>query len=452
MSLLGDVANLFGKSGSKPDLSAPLSLVFKSAQTGGSAAGALSNLAKANPSPSALAAGTAGLLQGSTGIRLFNSYSFERNLLSPGAPFRFTAPGVNKASRTSIRSGDLVQVMATNKQGQQIPIATGIIDETDTHVTPTSVEYVLTGRDMLGQLIDNAVVDKNNRVVQTKNLSLPSIVQLLINNTRIPQVPVNQNMPGGPLQFSTNPGETKMNTLQRYLEFTNCLVWTAPNGQIVVGKPNSMKGQADGILTCGTSGAPPPGTPIVLGPAPQSTNVLDVRVRRSVNNAIRQIVVQLQDLNNVDAGAYTVLNSDDDIRKCAAAGVGRSVYEVFSYGEGANLVNTLVHVGNSDGNFKKLGEAMAQRVLARENVRILDCEVTLQGHLNSNGNLFDVDQVYYCNFPDDDVAERLYVYSVNFDLTLDHGMITKLRLCKAAGTLVAGNPQMPTQTTRIPGL
>ncbi len=445
MSLLEDVNNLaagFGKGSSNK--SAPISLYFKSAQglpIGTS--GPLTQAATANASAPTLAAATGNLLTAGPKIKLFTSYSFERNMLSPGAPFRFTAPGVDKATRLQIRSGDTVQLIATDPSGAPQPVGTGFIDETDTHISPHSLEYVLTGRDTLGQLIDNTAVDKNNVIlyIQQAPLGLPMILQTLINNTRIPQTPINQNMPNGSLLFQTNPGETKMNALQRYLEFTNCLVWTAPNGQVICGKPNTTALTAFNkmpTLVAGLTGAPSVTFPSLGKNAPQTTNVLDVRIRRNTNLAIRRIIVQLQDFNGADAGNYNINNQDQDVQNVAGSGAGRSVYDTFSYGEGANTANFLTAVGNGNGDPKNLGAAIAQRTLARENVKVLEVEVTVQGHFDSNGSLFNVDTVYYCQFPDDNVNDQMYCYSVTHDLTLEHGMTTKLRLCKLAGTLVAG--------------
>ena len=77
-------------------------------------------------------------------------------------------------------------------------------------------------------------------------------------------------------------------------------------------------------------------------------------------------------------------------------------------------------------------------------MQVLDVEVTFQGHLNSNGVVYDIDQVYTCNIPDENVSEDLYCYAVTHELTLDHGMITKLKLCKL-GTIVASAYKVPKQ-------
>lgn len=404
--------------------SAPMVLFFKSAQGGGS-----SGLGGSTPSPTSVASGVKALLSGSPAIKTFDSYSFERNILIPASPFRFTAPGVDASLRKSIRSGDMVQLFAIGEDGNQIPAATGIIDETDTHVAPGRVEYVLTGRDMLGQLVDNAAVDAQNRVIQTKNLTLENVVKKIIANTQIPPGIKTQQVPTATLLFQTNPGETKINALQRYLEFTNCLIWSLPNGQIKVGKPNFVQ-------------IPNPKNSLIVTSDAIGNNILDCRVRRNTHTAIRQIVVQLQSLSLVDAGSFTRFNADSDVKKITGMKGGRSVFEVFSYGQGIDSVNFIKQVGNFSGSPSKLGEAKALREIARDNMKVLDVEITVRGHLNASGELYDVDQLYFVKIEDDDVEDVLYVYAVTHELTLEHGMTTKLRMCKK-GTIVAASYQLP---------
>ena len=406
------------------DKSAPISLICKSATAAAVTAATLTG-----KSPTQLATGIASLVAGGVGIRTFTSYSFERNLLNPGAPFRFTAPGIDKSIRLGIRSGDTIQLMATDPKGNQIPAGTGYVDESDTHISPGTVEYVITGRDTLGQLIDNAAIDKNNRIIPAANLTMSQILVSLIANTRIPQQPVFQQADSGPMLFQTNVGETKMNALQRYMEFTNTLIWTLPNGQVILGKPNFVQSSL-GTLTV----------------TPSASNILDCRVRRNTNNAIRRIVNQMQNGGQIDPSAYTVNNQDADVQAVSTSGAGRSVYRVFSYSEGFNSVNFFTQVANIPTPVNTLGAAYSYREIARENVQVLDIEVTVQGHFNNNGTLYDIDQIYSCNIPDENINQNMYVYSITHDLTIEHGMITKLKLCKL-GTIVASAYALPKSGT-----
>jgi len=356
-------------------------------------------------------------------IVTFTSYQFERNITSPVSAFRFTAPGVNRATRLAIRSGDMVQIFAYNKDGDRLPIAIGIIDETDSHIGKDSVEYVVTGRDILGQLADNASVDANNKVIFFEKASLTNIIGSVLNGTRCPQGFTLSNAPNGQFLFSSNVGETKINALQRMLEFANLLIWSDENGQVIVGKPDFAQATSGDL--------------ILLASNNPSNNILECRVRRNLNQAIRKIATQLQSLGKTDPGTITMTNSDDDMVAVSKIGVGRSVYQFFDYGGAGDSVNTINQVGNQSGNYNNIGYEHSRRLLARENMKILEVEAVVKGHINSFGEIYDIDQTYNVQVEDEDVSETMYTHSVSYELTKDQGMLTRLHLCKL-NTIVSG--------------
>lgn len=362
-------------------------------------------------------------------LRTFDSYSFERNILVPAAAFRFTAPGVDKELRMQIRSGDLVQLFARDFDGKIIPVGTGFVDETDTHILPGAVDYVISGRDTLGQFVDNTAIDANNKMIAIEEIDIPTIFATLQKNTRMPFsfYPSPGGIPNGKFLFQTNPGETKINALQRYLEFCNCLIWTAPNGLAIIGKPDFAQATS--------------GQLIMSSENPVGNNVLEARVRRAPNLAIRQIVVQLQALS-MDPGALsanTVVNSDADMQEIADALAGRSVYQTFSYGQGNAAVNQYKFVGNQNANPNSIGTQMALREIAKENMKILDVEVVVPGHFDENGNLYNVDTIYDVQIDDEDIEQEMYVYHVNYELTREHGILTRMRLCEKYSIVSSGN-------------
>jgi prophage tail gpP-like protein len=359
-------------------------------------------------------------------LKTFSSYSFDRNLMVPASPFRFTAEGVDRAVRKSIRSADTVELYVKNSEGQSVQLATGFIDETDTHVTPTGVSYLLTGRDTIGQLVDNAAVDSSNRIIHAgqSELTLLGLAQQLRLGTRIPSPVKSQRAPQAPILFQTNPGETKVNALQRYLEYTNCLVWSLPNGQMVVGKPNMAQA--------------PMGELRLSYSDPARNNCLEARSRRNTNTAIRKIAVQLQALSITDPSLITQVNADREVRKVSGSLAGRSVYRLFSQGNGTDAVNQLVQVGNSSTP-QQIGYTLARRELAQSNMQVLEAEIVVKGHINDSGVPYQIDQVYSVFIEDDDVAENMYVYAAKYDMTKDRGRTTTLRLVRL-GTIVADVP------------
>ena len=365
-------------------------------------------------------------------ITTFSSYSFERSVITPASAFRFTAPDVDKARRMSIRSGDLVTIISEDANNVKTPICTGIVDETDYHGSGTVGEYVISGRDMVGQLVDNDSVDAQNKIVNYNDpVAIDFIVESVIKNTRIPGAYINKQVPTGTFLFNTSPTETKLTTLMRYLDMANCLVWNDGFGRLVIGKPNF------------TSSNPSQGKLIASYSDPKKNNLLEFRVRRNTNSAIRQIVTQLQHQEQVDPTPFTIQNSDKDVRARSRYGVGRSLYRVFSYGQGADASNKLSAVGNGKGDPKSLGEAFTLREIARENMKVLEVECAVADHLNDNGGIYDVDQIYDVQIEDEDISEPMYVYSVAYDMTIQHGLMTRLKLCRL-GTICAAAAISPT--------
>jgi prophage tail gpP-like protein len=217
--------------------------------------------------------------------------------------------------------------------------------------------------------------------------------------------------------FHADIGETKINALQRYLEFTNCLVWSQPNGQLVIGKPNFAQ-SSSGILSI-------PG------------NVIEARVRRAPNLAIRKIAAQPQTTRNASPAAYTLHNQDWDVQAIADSGGGRSVVRLFSYGQGEDAVNQFTQVPTQQGNINSMTASYALREIARENMKVIDVEIVVRDHINENGLAYNIDQMYSVNIPDENLAEDMFVYAVEYELTPETGMITRLRLCRK-GSICAG--------------
>jgi prophage tail gpP-like protein len=366
---------------------------------------------------------TRSILTGATAeLKTFTSYDFDRNMLVPASAFRFTAGGVDKTERTRIRSGDWAWLYAENAKGSRFKLATGIIDETDTHIVPTSIEYVLTGRDTIGQLVDNAAVDASNKIIHIDQATLAQVTQILIKNTRLPAKFVDQDAPNGKLLYNTNPGETKINSLQRLLDYTNCLIWSNASGQAVIGRPD-MAQDPMGSLTINKAD---PGT----------TNVLEMRVRRNLNQAIRSIVTQIQSLEKTDPTPSTILNNERDMLAVRGGLVGRSVFNLYSPGNGHDLINEITFIGNQSANPYDIGSAKSLRELARDNMKVLDVEAVVEGHMNGLGMPYNVDQVYTVRCEDEDLNEPMYVYGCRYALTMDRGAITTLKLCRL-GTICA---------------
>lgn len=358
-------------------------------------------------------------------VGTFTSYEFDMNMLVPASAFRFTANGVSKEDRLAIRSGDTSMLYARNVEGREFRLATGFIDETEFHLTAKNKDYLLTGRDTLGQLIDNSAIDASNNIIHLAQASVASVANVLLQNTRMPKEVVQRNAPSGPLLFQTNPGETKINALQRYLEYTNCLVWALPDGRMAIGKPNMSQSSADTLA--------------IRESDPRFNNVLEIRVKRAPALAIRTIAVQVQELGVTDPGQVTVANSDADVALLAKRGVGRSVYRLFSQGNGTDAVNQLNQVGGG-GGLQSIGKGYALREIARDNIKTLEVTAVLRGHIDNAGNPYAYEKMYDVIVEDEDLQERMYCYACKYSYTKEQGPTTTLRLCRT-NALVADVPQ-----------
>jgi prophage tail gpP-like protein len=352
-------------------------------------------------------------------ITTFTSYAFDRSVLTPAAAFRFTAPGVDQDTRLAIRSGDVVRLYADNSQGQTKSVGVGFIDETDTHITASSLEYSVTGRDVVSQLVDNDAVDVDAQMVFFARANINALVSTLLKDTRMMGAHLTKQLDtSAQLAVQTNPGETKITVLQRYLEWLNGLVWANNDGQLIVDKPNFAQ-KPNGALTLKYSD-------------PSGNNLLEARVKRNINQAIRRIVTVL---NGTEASAATVghstlANMDTSLKPYRGTNVGRSIMRTFDYANGADTLNQGLGLAKGSYEPQTIARAYSAREIAKENMHILDIEVVVEGHFNEFGALYDVDQVYRVTIEDENVAEPLYVYSVSYELTIDHGMITRMRLCR----------------------
>lgn len=352
-------------------------------------------------------------------ITTFTSYAFDRSVLTPAAAFRFTAPGIDRETRMAIRSGDVVRLYVENENNKTAIVGVGFIDETDTHITSGSLEYSITGRDVVSQLVDNDAVDVDAQMVFFERANLNSLVSALLKGTRMMGSHLTSQLSTtAPLAVQTNPGETKIAVLQRYLEWLNGLVWANNDGQLIVDKPNFAQA--------------PKGSLTLKYSDPGANNLIEARVKRNINQAIRRIVTVLSGTEGAASivKQFTLNNMDQGLKAYRGTNVGRSVMRSFDYASGSDTLNQGIGLAKGSYEPQTVGRAYSAREVAKENMQILDVEAVVQGHFNEFGILYDVDQVYSVTVEDEQVAEPMYVYSVSYELTLDHGMITRMRLCR----------------------
>lgn len=353
----------------------------------------------------------------------FLNYTFSSSIMIPVDTFSFTFASPDAPPLTDfINDGDIVTLTAND-----VPICTGVIDTTETE---TDAEFgeksTISGRDTLGQLEDQDAVSLTSTPIYANSISIPNGVKRICQDTKITQFEFrNVPNPSPPPLLASEPGESKLSVLQRFLEPYNILPWTGPNGELIVGKPNM---------------AQPKSGNIILSRSARTSNVLSARVRRSATQ-IANIVAAIwsgQEAVVSRVGPQQVLyNSAPGPTRLRKAGylVPKSVV--------TSNVNATDPQGLSQINAVQAGgsqviQAYAKREIARQNFNEIQFECVVPGHFNERGQPYQIDTVYNINYDRGNLSEDMYLYAVQYQLSLESGQSTVLSFCRF-GSIVADN-------------
>ncbi len=362
-------------------------------------------------------------LDGSPAIVLdrFLNYSFNSSILIPVDTFQFNfvAPDDELPMNARIKEGDIIQLSANG-----VPLATGIIDQTELE---TDEEYgekgTITGRDLMGQMESNDAISADSKPIWANNYNIKAAVNLLSKDTRISSDVILRDAPQGAYLFATEPGESKLSALQRFLEPLNCLAWMSPEGKIIVGRPNMAQA--------------PMGT-LILSKRQREANVTSMKAVRS-SATIPNIMVPIW------SGQELVTDRVSPQQRLENAAFGPNRLRKL----GHRLIKTVVvstpQATNAQGftgvNFLTAGggnilQAHAKREVARANHQELVVQAVVPGHYNEQGIPYMVDQVY--NVTDDrgDVDEKMYLFQVGYRGGEADGQKTDLFFCKL-GSIVS---------------
>lgn len=356
-------------------------------------------------------------------IDRFLSYQFTSSIMIPVDTFSFSFAAPDGPPLTDlIQDGDIVTLLAND-----IPICTGIIDVTETE---TDAEFgeksTLSGRDTMGQLEDQDAVSITSKPIYANSISIENGVRRICQDTKITQFRFsNIPTPSPPPLLASEPGESKLSVLQRFMEPYNILAWTGPNGELIVGKPNM---------------AQPKKGNIILSREDRASNVLSGRVRRNSTN-IGNIVAAIwagQETITSRIGPQQILyNSAPGPTRLRKAGylVPKAVV--------TSNINSTDPQGLSGINAVQAGgsqviQAYAKREIARQNFNEIQFECVVPGHFNANGEPYQIDTVYNVNYDRGNLFEDMYLYSVQYQLSLEQGQTTVLGFCRF-GSIVADN-------------
>lgn len=354
-------------------------------------------------------------------IDRFLSYEFNSSILVPVDTFSFSfaAPDDPRPFNQVIKEGDIITLFANG-----VALATGIIDSTEVEVDKEFGEKVtVNGRDLIGQLEDQDVVSLDSSPIWANKSTLQSVVSELIKNTRVRGLKLTAGAPVKTYLFAADPGESKLAALQRFLEGLNCIAWSDPTGNLVIGRPSMSNA---------------PIATLQVSKQRRSSSVESMKVSRNAAT-IPNVIVP------VWSGQETVINrvGKTQAMKNKAAAPARLLEHGHRLPKAVVVSNPSAAGPNelSDVNKIKIGASnllqfYALRELARQNQKEVIVQAVVPGHYNDVGNPYAVDSVYQIEFDRGDVSEAMYLFQVQYTLTLDGGQKTSLFFCRK-GTIVA---------------
>ena len=353
----------------------------------------------------------------------FLNYSFQSSIIVPVDSFSFSFASPDAAPITdSINAGDIVQLTANG-----ITLATGIIDQVEVEIDGDSGEKItLQGRDLMSQLEDQDAISMDSSTIWGESTSLLNGVKTLCKDTRITNFEVKGKTPtGNSFLLATEPGESKLAALQRFLEYLNCVAWMAPNGTMNIGKPNMAQEITDNYF---------------VSRADRDSNCLSMRVTRSPT-MIPNIIIpvwtgQETTVNRADPQQALTNVGAKDANRLLKLGHRTLKTVIVSLPQGNDAqslaeIDLLVQAGGAN-----IIQAYAKKEIARKNVSELQVQVVVAGHFADDGSPFSIDTLYQISNDRAGIDEVMYLYQLEYTLDESGGQRTNLMFCRL-GTIVA---------------
>lgn len=373
----------------------------------------------------------------------FISYKFSQSILVPVDTFncevfykKFDVPsarnsrlGLSQTRSVKPKEGDLFVLRANG-----VPIASGIVDQLDMETDAKSgTKLSVSGRNLLGQWEDQDSVSLDSKIVYGNKYNVNQIVSALAQNTRIdPARLVKRFAPAKGYLAATQPGESKLSSMQRYCEALDIYFWMSGDGNLIVGRPD-MYGTREG----------PKGKYFLLEDS-RNTNVLTMRSTRAstqIPNIILPIWNGQEGVQALGLPQSAMYNNAEGPARLRNLGHRTPKAVVVSTPEGsapqdlAEVNTLLVAKQNTTNTVQKAGastilQAYAKRELARANIKEIQIQVNVPGHYNDNAEPLIVDQVYRIQYDIDDIDENMYLYEVEYTLDANAGPQSKLFFCR----------------------
>lgn len=363
-------------------------------------------------------------------INEFTSYNFQNSIIIPVDTFSFSFAKPNRVSASFldyVQEGDVAVLKCDTIRGERT-IATGIVDIVDIETSDAGEIVTIQGRDFMSQLEDQNCVNLNADPLPFGNHTIDQVMKYLMGNVRFTKYRTQNVASTTTGYFAAEPGESKLSALMRYCDSLNLLVWSDPDGTFVIGKPN-MQEEARGELR--------------LDRNKRDANVIGMKATRN-STSIPNVVLPMWNgqeyvtariskdsaFSNIAEGAKRLARRGHVVLRVISSSVP-SGGDVTSQQQ-LNVLTTAQAAGST------FMQAIAQREVARENMKELDVQALVYGHYNDNLDPLTSDTCYQVIYPSGKIDERLYLYSVVYENSSDGGPRTRLNLCKL-GTIVANN-------------
>lgn len=353
------------------------------------------------------------------------SYEFHSSIVVPVDTFQFSFknPEIEGNFLDYVQEGDLVALDANNQT-----VMEGFIDAIDISTTLQGAEIVtVVGRDLMGQLEDQSPINDNSDPIWGNKVSIQQAVNYLIKDTRIKGLST-QDTPRNQYLLATEPGESKLSSLQRFLEPLNCVSWMVPGGRIKVGRPNMAQSTPSKGL-------------IVMDRNNRKSNVLSIKAFRSstqIPNLVIPVwagqesvvkrVTKEQGIFNASAGPARLRKFGHKLAKAIPVSTPGGADP-----QSLAAVNDYIVSSVGGGN---LLQAHAKREIARANLGELTVQVIVKGHYNDDLEPFVTDTMYQVLYPRAAVDEKMYLFDVHYLSEATDGQKTSLTFCKL-GTIVS---------------
>lgn len=367
-------------------------------------------------------------------ITQFLSYSFKSSILVPVESFSCEIFYKKDPKIGKIQEGDIFVLRANG-----IAIATGIIDQLDMETeAKTGTKLSIQGRNLLGQWEDQDSVSSDSKILYGTLYTVDQIITALAQNTRInPVNMVKQFAPKMGYLAATQPGESKLSSMQRYCEALDIYFWMQGDGTIKVGRPN-MRAASSGKF--------------FMDETNRKSNVLAMRSTRAstqIPNEILpiwngqedvQFLTSLQQvLRNNAAGPKRLFHFGHRTPKAIVVSTPQGsapqdlaeIDALLVAKQNVDLVNGVNKANQDRAGAATILQAYAKREMAKANVHEIKIQATILGHYNDRAEPVTVDQVYTIRYDNDDIIdEDMFLYEVEYSLDPATGPQTKLFFCR----------------------